>query len=109
VEGVWLLVHWGPFCGVRIRAYHDWWGIGSLDQSRFRFWSKVSPSGIFIISLFGEWGLVLGTESSPHLRESQCLKYIYFKGGKISPNFDPKNIISSYIKVFSWKKRTQIR
>jgi len=39
------------------------------------------------------------------LRESQYFLFLFFKGGKISPNFDLKYIISSYIKVFPWKKK----
>jgi hypothetical protein len=33
----------------------------------------------------------------------------FFSFGGISPNFDLKNMISTYSKDFSWKKMTQIR
>ncbi len=85
VEGLWLLVHWGPFCGVRIRAYHDWWGKGHWTNQGLGFGPRFSPSGHFIISLFDEWGLlVLGTESSPHLRESPCFNFFLKRGHNIA-------------------------
>jgi len=36
----------------------------------------------------------------------QCFFFLSF--GEISPNFDLKNMISTYTKDFSWKKMTQI-
>ncbi len=47
VEGQWLLVHWGPFCGVRIRADRDWWGKGPWTNQGVGFGPRFSPSGHF--------------------------------------------------------------
>lgn len=56
-------------------------GEGHWTNQGLGFGARFSPSGHFIISLFGEWGLVLGTESSPHLRErereSLCFNYFF--------------------------------